>query len=356
MEDLDLYERLANHLDQGVIASPRSPHLTEILRILFPEDEARIAIKLPVMNTELSKLQELFPDLADNLASMLDRMAKRGTVFKSVHSGGEVQYRLLPPVVGWYEAPFAAGKETEQTRKLAPLWLKYREKEFGRELVRGNTPLMRVIPVSKPVKNPSGVVPYEFLRSIVEKQSFIAVTHCSCRQIKRNVDQGCDHSDEVCMHMESMGRYMVEHSMARRVEMDEALEILKKASQEGLVHTLNNIEGQASTICNCCGCCCVFLDTRKKLGLHSISTSGFVAQADSDACAACGVCEKRCPMEAVTVIEEAARVNGDLCIGCGVCTTTCPTGAVELKLRGQPVNPPSLKEFLAARYKKETIL
>ena len=40
MQDAKLYEELAAHLDQGIVGSPKSPALIEILKILFPGEEA----------------------------------------------------------------------------------------------------------------------------------------------------------------------------------------------------------------------------------------------------------------------------------------------------------------------------
>ena len=126
MDDTNLYEDLARHLDQGIVGTPKSPALIEILKVLFPVEEAKIAVRLPMQNKTLSELKELFPD-EGALADILERMAKHGTVFTSQKPGQERKYRILPSVVGWAETPFWAGKDTETTRKLAPLWLKYRE-------------------------------------------------------------------------------------------------------------------------------------------------------------------------------------------------------------------------------------
>jgi uncharacterized Fe-S center protein len=167
------------------------------------------------------------------------------------------------------------------------------------------------------------------------------------------IGDGCDHSLENCLHFGSMGRYMVEQGLARRISPDETLKILKEANQEGLVHSVENIEGHLGTICNCCGCCCVFLETKSKMGLHTISSSSYVAQVDSDLCAACGTCEDRCPMGAIAVgVEDIAVVNEIICIGCGVCTPTCDPEAVELSRRAEANPPPDLTEFLTARFKE----
>ncbi len=48
MNENKLYEDLAAHLDQGVMGSPKAPALTEIIKILFPVEEAEIAAKLPM--------------------------------------------------------------------------------------------------------------------------------------------------------------------------------------------------------------------------------------------------------------------------------------------------------------------
>jgi NAD-dependent dihydropyrimidine dehydrogenase PreA subunit len=324
-----------------------------ILGVLFPVDEAMVAIRLPLAGTRLSELEELFPEQADTLKDTLERMARRGTVYASQKPGRERTYRLLPSVVGWSETPFWAGRETDDTRKLAPLWLKYREEAFGAELARGDMPVMRVLPVSKSVKDPRAVLPFNEIESKIEEASFRAVGHCPCRLIKQSVGEGCDHSLENCLHFGSMGRYMVEYGMAREITAEETLQILMAAHEEGLVHIIDNIEGHMGAICNCCGCCCTFLDSKKKLGFHTISSSHYLAQVDPDECSACGTCEERCPMDAIAVGDgDFAVVESKLCIGCGVCTPTCPTEAVDLELRGEVIPPPDLSDFLTARLKQ----
>ena len=60
------------------------------------------------------------------------------------------------------------------------------------------------------------------------------------------------------------------------------------------------------------------------MGLHTISSSNYVAQVDPELCVACGNRWDRCPMNATAVGEEdIAVVDEKRCIGCGVCTPTC---------------------------------
>lgn len=353
MDDATLYDKLAEHLDRNVvIGAPKSLALIEILKILFPREEAEIALHLPMQDKTVEELRELLPREMEDLEEKLQRMVTRGTVYTSRKPGKDRKYRLLPSVVGWAETPFWPGKETEETRKLAPLWLKYREEAFGREVARGGVPVVRVVPISKRLRDSSEVLPYEALKPLVEAQSFVAVANCPCRQMKRAVGEGCDHTLENCLHFGSFGRYMVEQGLGREITTEETLKILREANEEGLVHAADNINGHLSTICNCCGDCCVFLDTKKKMGLHTISQSNYVARVDADLCAACGTCEERCPVGAVTLNGgDAAQVDEDLCIGCGVCTPTCPTEAVDLARRVEIKPPPDVGEFLAARFK-----
>ncbi|MCK4698191.1 MAG: 4Fe-4S binding protein [Dehalococcoidia bacterium] len=353
MEDLQLYEELARHLDQGIVGSPQSPALMEILKILFPVEEAQIAVMLPMQNKALSELKGIFPEKAKSLEEILNRMAKRGTVYTSQHHGQERKYRLLPSIVGWAETAFFAGKDTAYTRKLAPLWLEYRKEAFGAELARGDMPVMRVIPVYRTLQDTRDVLSFDELKPKIEAASYRAVAHCPCRMIRRSVGEGCDHTLEVCLHFGSMGRYMVEYGMAREITVEETLDILKKANEEGLVHAVDNIEGYMSTICNCCGCCCVFLDAKKKMRLHTLSSSNYVARVDIDKCAGCGTCEERCPMMAIAVtINDIAEVNESICIGCGVCTPSCSNEAVDLVQRAQVKAPPDLGEFMTKRFKE----
>jgi electron transport complex protein RnfB len=352
MDEQKLYEDLARRLDKDVIIGvPATPSGIAILRELFSPEEAEIALTLPMQQKTLADLKELFPDKAESLSDILNRMAKKGTVFTMQKPGRERIYSLLPILVGFAETPYWAGKDTERARNLAPLWLKYREEAFGEELARG-APVVRVIPVAESIKDESQILPFDAIKEKLNDVSYMAVGHCPCRQIMKYNGNGCDHTTENCLHFGSMGRYIVEQGMAREITREEALEILERADEEGLVHTCDNLEGPISTICNCCSCCCVFLQTRKTMGLHVLSSSSYLSQVDEDICIGCGTCEDRCPVDAIEVNDDdIAVVNDDLCIGCGVCTPTCPTGAIGLILREGAKPPPDVSEFLALRYK-----
>ena len=345
-----LYENLARHLHQGIIGAPISPSLMGILEIMFPEEEAEIACKLPFENKSLDDLKKLYPDKSESLESILTVMARNGTVFTQQKPGKDRKYRLLPTVVGIAEAPFWAGIDTEKARKLAPLWIKYRDEGFGKELAR-NIPAVRVIPIDQSLKNKSQILPFDKLKEKLISLSYFAVSKCPCRQMMSYVGKGCNHSLDNCLHFNEMGRYVVEQGMGREITRDEALSILEEADKEGLVHSCENLDGYLSMICNCCGCCCVFLQTQKLLDLTMISSSSYVSCVDEEVCIGCGTCEERCPMDAIAVGEdEHAQVDPGRCIGCGICVPTCPSTAVALVLRETIIPPPDINEFFTKRY------
>jgi ferredoxin len=347
-----IYEELAGHLDKAVAGAPMSPALLEILKILYPGEEAEVALKMSIYeNKTLAECEEIIPEKAGRLEEILSSMAHRGTVLTEQKPGRKRIYRLLPSVVGFAEAPFLSGEDTPDKRALAPLWVKYVMGEFGHEMARG-VPLIRVVPIAESLEDESQVLPFDALKDKLDEASFMAVAHCPCRQIKKYVGEGCEHPIERCMHFGSMGRYIVEQGMGREISKNEALQILRDATEEGLVHVCDNVQGSLRTICNCCPCCCGFFQAKLVNGLDTLSRSNYVARVDADACIGCGTCEDRCPVNAVTVVDDIARVDADVCIGCGVCTPTCSgEDAIRLTPREEIKPPPDIQEFFAARMK-----
>ena len=78
MESQNLYEDLASHFDRFPIGTPKTPALMEILRILFPVEEAEVALRMPIMGkTTISDLGGESPAGTDRLEAILDRMAEK---------------------------------------------------------------------------------------------------------------------------------------------------------------------------------------------------------------------------------------------------------------------------------------
>jgi ferredoxin len=141
-----------------------------------------------------------------------------------------------------------------------------------------------------------------------------------------------------------MGQLYLDRGMGRKVELDEALSILKEAQESGLVTqpaTTQNPTG----MCNCCGDCCgVLIAIKEHPKPAQLVCSTYYAMADRELCAGCETCLERCQMDAIEMDEDnRAVVNRDRCIGCGLCVITCSAEAMRLvpKPEKERMTPPA---------------
>jgi NAD-dependent dihydropyrimidine dehydrogenase PreA subunit len=339
-----VYDQLAEYLNSMPIGAPKTPELIEILKTLYTEEEASLAVKLPFLPMTLDALADRTSIEEAKLKPIVERMAKKGIVFVQL-GGDEPMYRLLPTVVGFSETPFWPGKRTPHTEKLAVLWRKYAKDAFYHEVGGlSDTPLVRVIPVQQSLSDDRKVSTYEKLAEKVKETSYQAVAHCPCRIMRDYSGEGkCEHSTENCLHFGSLGQYMVANGMAREITVDETLNILKKSNEEGLVHITGNHQAEIDTICNCCADACIFLTGLLAMGEKNMfARSNFVSEINQETCAECGTCAERCPVKAISLDDGPAKVDAGICIGCGVCYPTCPSESVSLAARPQSEQLPIL--------------
>jgi NAD-dependent dihydropyrimidine dehydrogenase PreA subunit len=344
MGEHGIYEKLADYLDSMPIGAPKTPELFEILKTLYTEEEAELAVKLPFLPMTLDALADRTGMEEAKLEPMLKGMLKKGLIFEEL-GADEPLYRLLPTVVGFSETPFWAGKKTAEAETLAPLWLKYVRSAFYHEVGgKSDTPMTRVIPMQESIDDDRKVAPYEKLAEKVKETSYQAVAHCPCRLMRRYAgEETCEHSTENCLHFGSLGKYIVAHGMGREITVDETLDILKKSNEEGLVHVTGNYQEEIETICNCCADACIFITGLMQQGEEFMfARSNYVSEIDQESCAECGTCAERCPVDAIVQDDGPAEVDAAKCIGCGVCYPTCPSESISLVSRPESEQLPVL--------------
>jgi NAD-dependent dihydropyrimidine dehydrogenase PreA subunit len=153
---------------------------------------------------------------------------------------------------------------------------------------------------------------------------------------------------ETCLAIGSMARMARLSHIGREIPRNEAISIIEKNQEQGLVLQPSNTE-EAEFICSCCGCCCGMLSIQKNLPKPlDFWASNFYAAVDRETCEGCGVCVKRCQVGAVSVAQknQPAVVNQDRCIGCGVCVPACPAQSITLVKKPAEVKPPQTREDL----------
>ncbi len=188
------------------------------------------------------------------------------------------------------------------------------------------------IPVNIRIVSKQRVLALDQMKGLLRKAEHIAVGECECRAQVR----GCDAPLDVCLYLDDEAEAQVKRGMGRIVSLKEALGILQRSHEAGLVHVAYTDAGKKDPkyVCSCCACCCHSFAAMQKFGFNeAIVSSDMVAFQDDSLCDGCLACVERCHFKARTGKGGELRFLQDECFGCGLCLTACPHGAISLKDR-----------------------
>ncbi|HOC60794.1 MAG TPA: 4Fe-4S binding protein [Smithellaceae bacterium] len=355
-QDDALYRQLQIQLDQYPIGYPatNSGIEIELLKYFFTPDQAKVALCLTLPAISISKIRRNYKSLYhkdiawDELSALLEGMFQKGVIRRSTEAK-EPRYGIAMLAIGMFEYQVDA-----LTPELMEMMHKYLDEAFGAEFFRASLPQLRTSPHLAAIVPEYIVEPYDNLRHFLSKTSKpLFVSNCVCKQGEALLGKPCRQTQniEVCLMIGESNH--AQRRRARKISKEEALAILEEADEKGMVLQPSNSRDPAC-ICICCGCCCGVLTAAKKEPQPArFFASNYYAAIDASLCKNCGICVKRCPMDAVLVEEDRYRVNLDRCIGCGLCVTRCKPKAALLVKKASLTVPPRNTEVLYLKILRE---
>ena len=328
------YQKLAIHLDNlpGGFPATESGVEQRILRRLFTPEEAELAVHLELIEESPRVVAYRAGMPVDKTAEMLEEMALKGLIIRLDHEGN-YKYNAMQFVVGIWEF---------QVNRLTPELIKDFN-EYAPYIMQDKwftNPQVRTIPIESSLDLTRPVMGYDTASKIIKKQKKIILAPCICRREHQMVGEGCGKLEEGCLVFGLFADYYEKNGIGRKINQQEAVALLEKGEEQGLVCQPTNAKNPVS-LCLCCGCCCQVLKALKR---HKVPSEGvassFYAVLDAKNCTSCKICVDRCPMDAIRVEKKQAWIDKNSCIGCGVCVTPCPKDSISL---AKKPNGPSIR-------------
>ncbi|MHA1145956.1 MAG: 4Fe-4S binding protein [Candidatus Helarchaeota archaeon] len=373
-KELEVYERLQKIMNRWSIRTPKSKNLLKILQLIFTPEEAEILgfFKQPHLDAlSPRKLVQRIQAKTDKyseekILEIVENLAKRGMIYsrrKTTATGKElVKYSIWPMVIGVFEWFFSKvgmndGTYSDETvKKVVKLMEKYAYEGFLMEMCASNYPWARILPADRANKivevneelgvDETVVLPFEQVKTAIERADGIAVIPCACRTESRYNDKPgrgpCDNPVDVCMLLGDIEHFKRAGMIVKELTKEEALEVLLDCEKKGLVHCTYNSQ-EMGFICNCCPCHCGILRGMVEMqNPKAFMRSNYMAKFNENECRNCYRCVEICPTKAIwhymphEEYEEEWRVDEDRCIGCGVCASNCPANKIDLvKVRNE---------------------
>jgi hypothetical protein len=221
----DVYQRLRRHLDNlpGGYPSTESGVELRILRRLFTPEEAELALKLTVIPEPGPVVARRAKQPLEQVTPMLDDMAKKGLIFRYEYKG-QVMYMAAQYVIGIWEY---------HVNDLDPELIKDMN-EYIPHLFKPEdwqkAPQLRTIPVERSLTPQHEVTHYEAAEELVRAQKKFLVAPCICRREHEMIGEGCDKPQESCLVFGAGVDYYEANGLGRRIDMEEALAIIKQAA------------------------------------------------------------------------------------------------------------------------------
>ena len=334
----------------GPYAGLDIPEFFLLVEELFDPEEAEVNNALPRKPASVEQVAAKTDRSSEEISKILERMAAKGLCGVSKTSGGEL-YRGLPFMPGIFEFIFIGGGETERQKTIARLIQTYKKAYSAAKGVDKIVyPVTRVIPVARTIKAGNTIHTYDQVMTYIEKYDVIGVGACYCRQAaKLRGEELHGMPIGVCMWFGEVAENITERLGGRRVNPEEARQIVNRCEEAGLIHMSRNTTDEIDFMCNCDRWHCEVVGQvlqQPRPGL--VFNSGFEPSFDAGRCVACETCIERCPPEALTMGAASLPVlNTDRCFGCGVCATGCPEGAIAMENKpGFPAPPKTVKDLV----------
>jgi NAD-dependent dihydropyrimidine dehydrogenase PreA subunit len=353
----DSYQILMNNLKY-----PTSNRLRAILEYLLTPEQAQIAAALPGTAAEVAQKTGFDQEM---VKKELEALFYAGVIFPKGDYHDRQYFRFARSIGQFHDASQAPkGIDVIKDRELYRLWHNFVMNEWypdvGRLYAQAPQPRARIIPAYNAIKNLPDILPSENIREVFKAQRRIAVVPCSCRYRTTAVDEHCTHTAEEdlwhCFQFNRGADYAMAREAGKELSLDEAVELLDKVEEDGLLHIgQNNTSLTGPNVsCQCCRDCCMTSNPLDiiKAPLNKVwGKSRFIAVVDKEACIGCQTCVDRCQFDAIEMVKSEgatkskklkAKVDPEACYGCGVCVIGCDKAqALSMKLVRPPDHIPA---------------
>jgi len=371
MATRDRYDELIKSYEFQTGPTPKRDALKRGLQQTISPEDLEVLFLLPFVGPmkpeKLARKARRKGISTEDLEARLRHLHQEAFVMKYEGKGGPL-----------YERAFSAFMAEQQVRmrkgtELGAIYAEYWNNLSSITMLNlpTRTPYLRVVPVESSVapqgakqtlaihadiEDTRSILPIDIISEMVRKEPLIGVAECYCRLSQGMLGYDCSYPRETCFTFNELAQDLIEIGIMRQVSADEAVEILRKCEDAGLIHHADNCQEHLKALCNCCPCCCPGMKAYT-MGLTNVGRpSRFHAQHDGGPCALCETCVETCPVSAISAVEREIVIDTAKCIGCGHCATRCPEGVIEMALREEQAPILKTNDDLWGQIRREAVV
>jgi len=361
IENKGVYVKLVDRLNKNQTKLPPINPVLNFVAELYTPEQAELGADFPLGAHTIKSLSGQLGRDENELTVMIQEMETKGLLFYAKTESGGKEYSLAPFVVGLFEHQYLKGEDTEMSRKTSE-YLRQIGEETRQMVIDAHEQSLppdadiyqlRTLTIEEELLDRSTkIADWEQISKLLDNEDSFAAGACACSAIKKHAGAPCKIENvpiDRCIYFGKVADYYVEQGICRRYSRQEIEVLLKSFRDAGLVaQTSNFVEDGNLVLCNCCGCCCVFLNEVKTFGAKAnrIIKSNFMPCVKSEECIGCGECIDICQMDAMKIDENTGTVMIDnkYCIGCGNCASKCTEKAISM-VRVANVKPPKKRDL-----------
>src|SRR4030066_1094012 len=171
------------------------------------------------------------------------------------------------------------------------------------------------------------VLPIEDVEKVFNMVDSITRIPCGCRFINTGLtnQRYCFGLGVDTEHI--LGQFPESSASLEVLGKEEALKIVRKFDEEGLLHSVwSGVTPYVIGICNCDRDCGAYKGYIENRGVPSFFRAEYICKVDPDQCTGCKECMSQCQFGAQFYSSAQGKVYiaPERRFGCGVCRATCP--------------------------------